>query len=316
MSAATDSFMWVGIDICQAVLDVHILPTGEEKQYKNTPTGITRLIKLLEKRGPLQVVYEATGGLERGLSERLQQHKLPLTVVNPRRIRAFATVMGVVKTDRIDARVIAEFGLRMTPEAQQLPSPAARKLRDLVTRRRQLVANRVAEANRLSRVPAAAKADVQHHLEYLKGRIEKLSKAIQALAASRPDWRRKQKLLRSVPGVGPVTAGLCIAALPELGVLNHKQIARLVGVAPINRDSGQAKGKRMIQGGRADVRCVLYMAAFVASQHNPLIRAFYQRLIAAGKPHKVALTACARKLLVILNAMLRRDQMWQPQATT
>lgn len=315
MKDLSDTSTWVGIDICQAFLDVHILPTGERHRYENTTVGIKQLITRLKPLSVSRVVYEATGGLERLLAASLQAESIPQAMVNPRRIRAFAQAMDIAKTDDLDAQVIAAFGRHLQPKAQTPKTPALQTLSDLVTRRRQLVSMRTAEQNRLSRVPAAASADVKHHLQYLAERIQQLSKTIQSLSAREPEWKQKRSILRSVPGVGPVTSSLCLAELPELGQLNEKQIARLVGVAPINRDSGQFKGKRMIQGGRSHLRCGLYMAAFVAIQHNAVIKAFYDRLMAKGKCHKVALTACLRKLVVILNAMVRDNRRWQgPQA--
>lgn len=308
--------VWVGADICQATLDVYILPLGKLCQYANTAEGIEAFIKHLKTLSPKCVVFEATGGLERLLALSLQSHDIPMAQVNPRKIRAFATALGKAKTDTLDAQVIAEFARSIRPTPQKLPSQAARKIRDLVTRRRQLVTIKVAEQNRLSRSPESIKADIDEHIKQLEARIKKLSEQIQKLTTQQTDWQRKRKILLSVPGIGPVTCAVCLAELPELGLLTDKQIARLVGVAPINRDSGQYKGKRMIQGGRAQVRCGLYMAALVATQHNPVIKAFYQRLLERGKLPKVALTACIRKLVVILNAMVHHNQLWQMPIST
>ena len=308
--------VWVGADICQATLDVYILPLGKLCQYANTAEGIEAFIKHLKTLSPKCVVFEATGGLERLLALSLQSQDIPMAQVNPRKIRAFATALGKAKTDTLDAQVIAEFARSIRPTPQKLPSQAARKIRDLVTRRRQLVTIKVAEQNRLSRSPESIKADIDEHIKQLEARIKKLSEQIQKLTTQQTDWQRKRKILLSVPGIGPVTCAVCLAELPELGLLTDKQIARLVGVAPINRDSGQYKGKRMIQGGRAQVRCGLYMAALVATQHNPVIKAFYQRLLERGKLPKVALTACIRKLVVILNAMVHHNQLWQMPIST
>ena len=308
--------VWVGADICQATLDVYILPLGKLCQYANRAEGIEAFVKHLKTLSPKCVVFEATGGLERLLALSLQSHDIPMAQVNPRKIRAFATALGKAKTDTLDAQVIAEFARSIRPTPQKLPSQAARKIRDLVTRRRQLVTIKVAEQNRLSRSPESIKADIDEHIKQLEARIKKLSEQIQKLTTQQTDWQRKRKILLSVPGIGPVTCAVCLAELPELGLLTDKQIARLVGVAPINRDSGQYKGKRMIQGGRAQVRCGLYMAALVATQHNPVIKAFYQRLLERGKLPKVALTACIRKLVVILNAMVHHNQLWQMPIST
>lgn len=302
---------WVGVDICQTHLDVYILPSAQAYRYTNTIEGIEAFITQLNLFSVELVVFEATGGLERLLAASLQAHRIPMARVNPRKIKAFSIALGKAKTDALDAEVIARFAQSLRPAAQQLPPQTAQQFRDLVTRRRQLVAIKVAECNRLSRAPETIKADITEHIEQLTQRIDKLSEQIQQLAKQQTDWQQKQKLLLSVPGIGPVTSALCLAELPELGQLNEKQIARLVGVAPINRDSGQHKGKRMIQGGRAPVRCGLYMATLVAARHNPVIKAFYQRLLTKGKLPKVALTACLRKLVVILNALLRDNRPWQ-----
>ena len=303
--------VWVGADICKANIDVYILPSAESLQYANTTEGIDAFIKYLKPLSPKRVVFEATGGLERLFALSLHAHDIPMAMVNPRKIRAFALALGKAKTDALDAQVIAEFAKSIRPAPQHLPSQAAQILRDLVTRRRQLVGIKVAEQNRLSRSPESIKTDIDEHIKQLSERILKLSEQIQKLAKQQTDRQRKREILLSVPGMEPVTCAMCLAELPELGLLTDKQIARLVGVAPINRDSGQHKGKRMIQGGRAQVRCGLYMATLVATQHNPVIKAFYQRLLERGKLPKVALTACIRKLVVILNAMVRHNQRWQ-----
>ena len=303
--------VWVGADICQANIDVYILPLAKTYQYANTAEGIEAFINHLKTLSPKCIVFESTGGLERLLALSLQSHDMPMAMVNPRKIRAFALALGKAKTDKLDAQVIAEFAKSIGPAPQTLPSQEAQVFRDIVTRRRQLVGIKVAEQNRLSRAPESVKDDIDEHIKQLSKRIEKLSEQIQKLSKQQTDWQRKREILLSVPGIGPVTCAVCLAELPELGLLTDKQIARLVGVAPINRDSGQYKGKRMIQGGRAQVRCGLYMATLVATQHNPVVKAFYQRLIERGKLPKVALTACIRKLVVILNAMVRDNKRWQ-----
>ncbi len=310
----TQEKVWVGADICKAHIDVYILPEAETCQYDNTPEGVEALMMKLKALSPQLIVFEATGGLERLLVERLQAHELPMAMVNPRKIRAYALALGKAKTDILDAEVIARFAESIKPTPQPPGTDEAKKLRDLVTRRRQLVTMRVSETNRLSRCPESIEADISEHIEHLSQRIDQLSEEIKALSKQQREWEQKRKILLSVPGVGPVSAALCLAELPELGTLNEKQIARLVGVAPINRDSGKQKGKRMIQGGRTHLRCGLYMAALVATRFNPVIKKFYQRLIKRGKLHKVALTACLRKLIVILNAMVRDHRMWQVPA--
>jgi len=316
MTDASNKFSWIGVDICKAALDVHVLPGGESSQYKNTANGIGAFIADLKTLGSVHVVFEATGGLERSLASALQTAGIPLTMANPRQIRAFGIVLGKAKTDALDAQLIAEYGLKLQPAAQQRPSQATQALKTLVTRRHQLVTMRVAESNRLKRALTEAKADIQHHLKYLEGRIKALDKSIEKLSTSEPAWQRTRQILLSVPGIGAITSALCLGELPELGTLNEKQIARLVGVAPINRDSGKFKGKRMIQGGRASLRTGLYMAALVATRHNRVIQAFYKRLRADGKLYKVAITACVRKLIVIVNAMVRNNQLWKAPDNT
>lgn len=310
----TQEKVWVGADICKVHIDVYILPQAETCQYDNSPEGVEALMMKLKALSPQLIVFESTGGLERLFVERLQAYELPMAMVNPRKIRAYALALGKAKTDVLDAEVIARFAESLKPTPQQPATNGAKKLRDLVTRRRQLVTMRVAESNRLSRCPKSIEDDISDHIEQLTHRIDKLSEEIKQLSKQQREWDQKRKILLSVPGVGPVSAALCLAELPELGTLNEKQIARLVGVAPINRDSGQQKGKRMIQGGRTHLRCGLYMAALVATRFNPVIKRFYQRLINRGKLHKVALTACLRKLVVILNTMVRDNRMWQVPA--
>jgi transposase len=307
--------IWVGIDVSQAQLDSHVLPHGLSWQHENTLTGITALVNQLQALAPHLVVLEATGGLERPVVQALQAASIPVAVANPRLVKGLSVALGAAKTDKLDAKVIALFAQSMKPRATQVIAPEAQALSDLVRRRRQLVHIQVGEKNRLARASAIAKVDLQHHLAYLAERLKELNQQIQALTQQQADWQRKNTILQSVKGIGAVTAALCLAELPELGQLNDKQIARLVGVAPINHDSGKHRGKRMIAGGRTSVRCGLYMATLVATRHNHVIRDFYQRLLAKGKLPKVALVACLRKLLVILNAMLRNNTTWKAPAT-
>lgn len=304
---------WVGIDVSGEHLDVYCFPQGLSLKQPNTVLGIQALITQLRSLSVALVVAESTGGLERSLVSALQAAEVPIAVANPRKIKGFAIAIGKAKTDKLDAQVIARFGHSVNPKPQPPISPSAQHLSDLVRRRRQLVSIQVAEKNRLTRAPESVRMDLEEHIEQLQQRIDKLNEQIQALATQQPHWQRQRQILQSVKGVGKVTATLCLAELPELGRLSEKQIARLVGVAPLNHDSGKHRGKRMISGGRTSVRCGLYMATLVATRHNPVIRAFYQRLLAQGKLKKVALVACMRKLLVILNAMIRDNQTWQPQ---
>jgi transposase len=301
---------WVGVDVCQEWLDIYIRPLGQSDRQANSESGVQALISQLTKLPHPFVVVEATGGLERRLVAALQAAAIPVAVVNPRKVKAFSVALGLAKTDPLDARVIAHFGAATEPRPQSAVTTEAQQLSDLVRRRHQLVAMQVDEKNRLSRASQLMTADITEHVTQLQQRIEALNAQIQHLT-EQPAWQQKRVILGSFKGIGPVTAALCLAELPELGTLDEKQIARLVGIAPLNHDSGKNQGKRMIQGGRTAVRCGLYMATLVATQHNPVIRDFYQRLLAKGKVKKVALVACMRKLLVILNAMIRDHQTWR-----
>jgi transposase len=312
----TQETTWVGIDVCKAVLDIHLLPQALTWQQPNSEAGVQALIAQLQPFSVALVVVESTGGLERSLVGGLQAVSIPIAIANPRKVKGFATALGKAKTDKLDAQVIAHFAQTLQPQPQAIVEAQAQHLSEWVRRRQQLVEMQVAEKNRLSRATAAVQADLSEHIQQLQQRIDALNEQIQTLAAQQQDWQRKRTILQSVKGIGTVTAALCLAELPELGKLSDKQIARLVGVAPINHDSGRHKGKRMIAGGRTSVRCGLYMATLVATQHNPVIRQFYERLLAKGKLKKVALVACMRKLLVILNAMIRDNKTWQLPAET
>lgn len=304
---------WVGIDVCKDVLDIYVLPQGLTLQQPNTEVGVQALIEQLQPLSTTLVVVESTGGLERTLVHSLQAVTIPVAIANPRKVKAFAIALGKAKTDKLDAQVIAHFAQTVQPRSQVSVVPQAQQLSELVRRRQQLVEMQVAEKNRLSRATPAVEADLKAHIEQLQQRIEALNEQIQTLTQQK-EWDQKRTLLCSMKGIGKVTAALCLAELPELGTLSGKQIARLVGVVPINRDSGKHQGKRMIEGGRTSVRCGLYMATLVAIRHNPVIREFYERLLANGKLKKVALVACMRKLLVILNAMIRDNKPWQAPA--
>lgn len=306
--------MFVGVDVSKAHLDVAIRPTGEAWRESNDEAGQSALVTRLGGLSPTLIVLEATGGYEAALLALLATAQLPIVVVNPRQVRDFAKATGrLAKTDRIDAEVLALFAERIRPEVRELPSEAALELEALLSRRRQILEMLTAERNRLGTARVTVKADVQEHIRFLQKRLEGVDAELDQRIRQSPLWRAREDLLRSVPGVGPVVTRTLIAALPELGRLTHKQIAALVGVAPLNRDSGTLRGRRTVWGGRASVRGALYMAALVASRHNELIRSFYQRLVDAGKPRKVALVACMRKLLIILNSMLRHGTRWDPQ---
>jgi transposase len=302
---------WVGIDVSKDNLDVYLLPQGTTIQVANTETGVQALIAQLKPTSPHLVAAESTGGLERPLVCGLQSAAIPVAIANPRKVKGFATALGKAKTDKLDAEVIARFAQSVNLQPQPMIAAAAQQLSDLMHRRQQLVEIQVAEKNRLARASETVQADIEDHLKQLEQRLTSLNQPIQTLGQQQADWQRKETILQSVKGVGAVTAALCLVELPELGKLTEKQIARLVGVAPINHDSGKHKGKRMIAGGRIRVRCGLYMATLVATRHNPVIRDFYQRLLAKGKLKLVALVACMRKLLVILNAMIRDNKLWQ-----
>jgi transposase len=309
----TREVCFVGIDVSKASLDTAVWEQEEVWQHSNDGEGIAALVKKLQSLSPTLIVVEATGGLEADVVTALAVAQLPVVVVNPTRVRAFARSTGTLaKTDKIDARMIAHFAQAVRPEVRELPSEEVAHLAALVNRRRQLIEILVAEKNRRLTAPKQVKEGITKHMKWLEEEIESLEKEIAERIEQDPLWREQEEQLRSIPGVGPVTAAVMLAELPELGTLNRQKIAALVGLAPFNKDSGPRKGKRRIYGGRCAVRSTLYMAALSAVRFNPVIKAFYERLIANGKVKKVALTACARKLLVIMNAMLRQDQSWRP----
>ena len=302
---------YVGIDVSKAELEVAV---GEEGwTVSNDESGIETLLEQLRERPIELVVLEATGGHETPAAAVLAEAGLPVVVANPRQVRDFARAMGqLAKTDRIDARVLALFAERVRPEVRALPDEDTQELKALLARRRQLLEMMVAEKNRLKMASTAVEKDIREHIEWLKRKLKSVDSDLERRIKASPVWSTKEDLLRSVPGIGPVVSRTLIGELPELGKLNRQQIAALAGVAPLNRDSGTLRGKRMVWGGRRSVRVALYMAALTASQRNPAIRVFYQRLRARGKPPKVALTACMRKLLVIVNAMVRDGVSWSP----
>jgi transposase len=283
---------WIGIDVSQAKLDVYIRPLGKALIVANTETDIANLVEELQPYDINCIVVEATGGLETELVIQLQSALLPVALINPRQGRDFAKATGkLAKTDAIDAQVLAHFGEAMKPQLLAIESEAARELTELISRRRQLVEIQTAEKNRLTRARGKALVDIEEHLAQLEQRLKKLNQEIEQITQSNQSWQEKVNLLKTTPGIGPVISTTLVADLPELGQLTAKQISRLVGVAPINHDSGQHRGKRMINGGRAHVRATLYMGAVVAMRHNPVIKAFYERLLERGKSKKLALTA-------------------------
>jgi transposase len=309
----TASPTFVGIDVAKAELVIAVRPAGERWVVPNDDAGVKRLVLRLRHLAPTLVVLEATGGYERAAVAALAAAGVPLVVANPRQVRDFARATGqLAKTDRIDADTLALFAERVRPEPRPLPDEAARALDGLLTRRRQVLGMLVAERNRLTHALPAIRRDITQHIRWLERRLHDVNHDLDQTIRSSPVWRAKENLLRTAPGVGPVVSRTLIGDLPELGTLSRKQIAALVGVAPLARDSGTLKGRRLVWGGRAPVRAALYMGALVASRHNPVIRGFYQRLLRAGKPKKLALTACMRKLLTILNAMMRTNTGWRP----
>lgn len=303
---------WIGLDIAKATIDGVVRPTGEVVQFPNEATGHAALVAWVTPQAPTGLVLEATGGYERAVVLALAAAGLPVVVVNPRQVRDFARSTGqLAKTDRLDAALLALFAERVQPEVRPLSDAATAELAELITRRRQLMEMLTAEKNRLPLVRTRVRRDVQAHITWLERRLTATDDALHQAIEASPVWRVQEDLLRSVPGMGPVVSRTLLALLPELGRLNRKQIAALAGVAPFARDSGTWRGPRVIWGGRAPVRRALYMAALVASRHNPVLQALYTRLRAAGKPAKVALVACMRKLLTILNAMLHTGTRWR-----
>jgi transposase len=308
--------LFVGIDVAKATLDIALRPRAQTWQVIYDDTHVEAFVTQLNELSPTLIVVEATGGLERSLVAALVAARLPVIVINPRQARDFAKATGrLAKTDRIDAQVLAHYGEAIRPSFRPLPDADTQQLRALVDRRRQLVDMMTAEQSRLNTSPARVRDSIEAHLAWLQQQLASLDDDLDDMLQSSPIWRERDDMLQSTPGVGPVWSRTLMSQLPELGDLNRKEIAALVGVAPFNRDSGTWRGRRMIWGGRAAVRSVLYMSTLVATRHNPVIRAFYERLLAAGKAKKVALTACMRKLLTILNAMVKNQQRWQPRAS-
>lgn len=306
--------LFVGLDVSQDKIDAAVHGRAETWTVMYDTAGVAALVEQLLSLDPALVVLEATGGLERRLVAALDAAGLPVAVVNPAQIRAFAKASGqLAKTDRLDAQVIAHFAEALKPTPRPRADRASQDFKDLVARRRQVVEMLTAEKNRLHRALPPVQGFVQEHIAYLEQQLGTIDQALDAKLEANDRWRAEERLLCSVPGVGRATARVLIAELPELGQLDRKDIAALVGLAPLNRDSGRLRGRRSVWGGRPVVRTALYMAALVATRHNPVLRTFYRRLIAAGKVKMAALTACARKLLTILNAMVRDGSYWQPE---
>lgn len=305
----------IGVDVASEHLDAAFGPQGQVRRFGNTAAGIEKLVRRLRGLDVEVVLMEATGGWEYALAEALDAASVPVAVVNPRQIRDYARAMGVLaKTDAVDARVIAEFAAGGHYRLWTAPDPEIRELAELTARRQQLTGQRVAERHRLRLIRNRdVKADINRALAGLKRRTKRLDARIADLIGSSPGLSARAGLIASVPGAGPQLTAVLLAYLPELGTVGNRQVCALVGVAPLNRDSGKFSGKRFVWGGRGKVRAALYMAALTAMRHNPRIRAFYERLLAAGKPKKVALTACMRKMLVILNSMLRNGEFWREE---
>lgn len=311
---AETSGIFMGIDISKSWLDIAIHESNISWRLGNDEIGIADLVKRLKELKPTLIVLEATGGFEMQLVAQLAHARLPVVVTNPRKVRAFARSTGkLAKTDKLDAKMLAHFAAAIKPPVRPLPSEEEELLTGLMVRRRQLVDMLTVEKNRLHTVRPSLRDDIREHIAWLQDKLSKLDKEIDLFVKKTPLWREKDVVLRSSPGVGRVTSCTLLAMLPELGTINRQEIAALVGVAPVNKDSGRKQGKRRIYGGRETVRSVLFMAALSATKCNPRIKQFYEDLLRRGKEKKVALTACMRKLLVILNAMLRTNQPWRTE---
>lgn len=308
----TEEAVCVGVDIAKHSLDVAVSNSNEARQFNNDQEGITNAVIYITSLKPSKIILEATGSYEMPLAASLQASRLPMVIVNPRQVRDFARATGVLaKTDRIDAGILALFGLQIKPEVRLLPDQKSREMGSLLARRRQLIEMLTAERNRILQADDSIRPGIEVHIKWLEEAISNINDDLDRQIRSSPSWREKDNLLKSVPGVGNVVSTTLLIELPELGQLNRRKIAALVGVAPLNRDSGTMRGKRTVWGGRAKLRAVLYMAALVGVRRNPTIAAFYQRLLNAGKAKKVALVACMRKLLTILNAMIRSNSAWK-----
>jgi transposase len=313
MNPQYDPELYVGIDVSKTSLDVAIGKQGETWQAANTALGIQATVKRLQTHDPKLVVVESTGGLEKPLVKALQAAELPVAVVHPGRVRKFAaSVNWLAKTDRLDARLLAWFAWATYPHPKPPPNPTNEAMSELVRRRNQIVEMLTAERNRRSTCPESMLEALEEHIAWLTTERERLTSQIETMLSTQPHFHDKDAILQSTKGVGPILSATLLSELSELGIYSHKQIASLVGVAPFSKDSGRFHGKRQIKGGRSGVRCVLYLGTLSAIRYNPVIRAHYKQLIDRGKLAKVAIVACMRKLLVILNAMIRDMRPWQP----
>ena len=302
----------IGIDVGKSFLDIHIYERNLHWQINNEPSDIRKLASTLSRYKVARVIIEATGGYERLLAASLAERDLPIVVVQPMKVRQFANAQGVLaKTDKIDARIIAQFGAVMKPEPRALPSPEIRHIRDLLARRRQLMESRTQELNRKHKASNSIARSHTRMLKFLDKEILWIDGKLDQCVAEIEQWKRTAEILLSAPGIGTGVAYTLLGELPELGQLTNRKISALVGLAPFNRDSGLSRGKRRIRGGRAPIRTVLYMAMLSAIQHNPVMKQFYEKLVEQGKHKKVAITACMRKMIVVLNTMVRNDTPWQ-----
>ena len=308
--------IYAGIDISQARLEVAISEKKEVKSFPNDEQGISQLVRYLRTTPPLLTVMEATGGREKLLAGALTEADLPVAIVNPKRVRDFARAQGkLAKTDVIDAHIMALFARDIRPQVRPLADEQSEQIKSAMTRRRQVIDMITQEKNRLSTTGPRVRPLIEAHISWLKAQLRDIDKDLEEQIKDSPMWQEKLDQLRSVPGVGKVVSLTLLGSLPELGRLNRKQVAALVGVAPLNRDSGMMRGRRTILGGRAMVRTPLYMATLVATRFNPRIKSYYEHLVAMGKKKKVALVACMRKLIIILNALLRDNRRWQYSST-
>jgi transposase len=302
---------YIGIDMAKDDMEVKVHEGQDSCTYASDENGIAKLMTQMKSLSPTLIVVEATGGYENAVAAELQANGFPVAVVNPRHIRDFAKSVGILaKTDKIDARVIARYAATVQPTPRMLPEAETQALGALIMRRRQIVTMLTSEKNRLQQAAPAVKKRIQLHIAWLEQELDDINKELKKMVKDNPEWKEKSDIMQSVPGVGPNLAITLLADFPELGSLNRKQTAALGGVAPFNRDSGTLRGKRTIWGGRDAVRTATYMSAFVAIRFNRLLKTFFERLIAAGKLRKVAIVACMRKLLCILNAMLKNRTTW------
>jgi len=303
---------FVGIDIAKNSMEVTVYGNKDHWEYANDENGLAKLMIKIKRLAPALIVMEATGGYEITVAAELQARGYPVGVVNPRHIRDFARSVGILaKTDTLDARVIARYAATVRPVPRDLPDSETQRMGMILMRRRQVIAMLTSEKNRLYQAGPAVRERIKEHITFLERELDDINKELSKIVEDNPEWKEKSDIMQSVPGVGPNLAITLLADFPELGNLNRKQTAALVGVAPFSRDSGKMRGKRSVWGGRNTVRNAAYMSTFVAIRFNPLLKAFFERLKAAGKPHKVAMVACMRKLLCILNAMLKNHTLWQ-----